>query len=57
MTWISVKDKLPETGERIILAYKSGTVKESPAWAVEFSEYVTHWMPMPDHPAKQNTNQ
>lgn len=61
-SWISVKDRLPEEGE-LVLIHRSGErlsvdymidlSPEPPAWACilddEFAK-VTHWMPLPEKP-------
>ena len=58
--WISVKDKMPEKGERV-LAYAGGGVFEAftninDVWqrgGIDFAKWygeVTHWMPLPNPP-------
>ena len=63
MSWISVKDRLPEYGLRVLAAYDDGVVrigiskgyfpevvtKRQDARAFGFAE-VTHWMPLPEPP-------
>lgn len=62
--WISVKDKLPDLGQRVIAtngiiageAYLYGHSREffrpySMPWASIWGP-VTHWMPMPELPQK-----
>ena len=61
--WISVDDRLPESGkEGVLIALRWGEVGigwcEDGRWSSEFiNEYeegeVTHWMPLPDAP-KEN---
>lgn len=55
MEWISVKDRLPERGSKIVLGY----IEEGPAILKSqmtlttrsaFWEYVTHWMELPEPP-------
>ena len=58
--WISVKDRLPESGkEGVLIALRWGAVDigwcEDGRWSSEFiNEYeegeVTHWMPLPNPP-------
>ena len=58
--WISVKDKLPESGkEGVLIGLRWGEVDigwcEDDRWRSEFvNEYedgeVTHWMPLPNPP-------
>ena len=58
--WISVKDRLPESGKDVVLiALRWGEVDigwcENGRWGSEFvNEYddgeVTHWMPLPQPP-------
>ena len=58
--WISVDDRLPESGkESILIALRWGEVDigwcEDGRWSSEFvNEYeegeVTHWMPLPEPP-------
>ena len=55
--WISVKEKLPEGGERVIVARKDGKVEQGYKnvgnwWRVYGTRVktITHWMPMPSGP-------
>lgn len=59
MEWISVKDRLPERSERILLVWAQGHYMQD-VWCVNGEWYaglsdrvvegVTHWMPLPDAP-------
>lgn len=58
MEWISVKDRLPETGKNVLVVVK-GEVHEGVLgmvfWTVPNAESycnkdVTHWMPLPEPP-------
>ena len=61
--WISVDDRLPESGkESILIALRWGEVDigwcEDGRWSSEFvNEYeegeVTHWMPLPEPPKEE----
>ena len=55
--WISVKDKLPTIGQRVIVCRKDGRVEQGVRnpndWWKVFganTRDVTHWMPMPEPP-------
>lgn len=68
--WISVKDRLPEDDGPVITAYhfKSNAVRyistlsyfcfdPQPHWQHESTGLVvTHWMPLPEPPKKDNEN-
>lgn len=58
--WISVKDKLPENGDLLLLSDKeqitmgwySRPIKEfiqCNTW-VDLTKFVTHWQPLPEPP-------
>ena len=58
--WISVKDRLPETGVEV-LAYSDGDIYTvvhciDGSWIASSTYYdlyhVTHWMPLPEPPDK-----
>ena len=64
--WISVKDRLPKTGERV-LATDGFMVGEgfrndknefcryyASSWKDVLGDDVTHWMPLPDPPKEAN---
>lgn len=59
--WISVKDRLPEKGERVLAVVEDTTVFEafinmSNVWlrgGIEMEKWygkVTHWQPLPEAP-------
>lgn len=60
MEWISVRDRLPEPGQRVIAT--NGTVSGEAylgdcwkryygvGWQTAFDLPVTHWMPLPEPP-------
>lgn len=57
--WISVKDRLPEPHECVLICTKSGVVDTDvfqeqmmpQTYFNYYNESVTHWMPLPDPPA------
>jgi hypothetical protein len=62
-TWISVEERLPESGERVLIMFKplEGEENISIGWltksgfdcyddSVYFFRSVTHWMPLPAPP-------
>ncbi len=62
MEWISVKDKLPEEGERVIVFCSDGIVRLN---RLEYGNFplifgggfskaiTTHWMPLPEPPKEE----
>lgn len=55
--WISVKDRLPEEGEVVVIYIKPEVgvgYAETDIYLMgdfdEYSEAVTHWMPLPEPP-------
>lgn len=63
LEWISVKDKLPERGVRVLTYVEGNGVFEAfinikKVWlrgGIEMERWygkVTHWMPMPEPPSK-----
>lgn len=59
--WISIKERLPETGKVVLAAMPKGTVtlggirKKTQAWDVFLDMAIctaepTHWMPLPEPP-------
>jgi len=61
MNWISVKNKLPEQNESVLIFSKNGGVAEARyretenvfiqyRWSVIKGNDVTHWMPLPEPP-------
>ena len=63
--WISVKERLPENGQKIIAAFRgsSGWVVDQAryaygefdfaSWVNVLGDNVTHWMPMPPKPKEE----
>ena len=62
--WISVKERLPETGKVVLAAMPKGTVtlggirKKTQAWDVFLDMAIctaepTHWMPLPEAPKEE----
>ena len=64
--WISVGERLPENGQKIIAAFRgsSGWVVDQAryaygefdfaSWVNVLGDNVTHWMPMPPKPKEEN---
>ena len=57
MEWISVKDRLPERMQLVIVCRKGGKVEQGYRdvgdwWKVygTRTKYITHWMPLPEPP-------
>lgn len=63
--WISVKERLPKDGQKVIAAFRDGggvivdQAKYSNGefdfanWAYVWDENITHWMPLPDSPREE----
>lgn len=49
MEWISVEDKLPYDGERV-LVFRKGFFQQLILWDYCDKETYTHWMPLPEPP-------
>lgn len=57
-SWIPVSDRLPESGQRVIVSRKDGRVEQGVYLGVNGwwkvygtnTKSVTHWMPMPEPP-------
>ena len=62
MKWISVKDRLPENNDEVIVIINYNNVYYRPFTSVflvdsgftgsDASENITHWMPLPEPPNK-----
>lgn len=58
--WIPVTDRLPESGQRVIVCRKDGRVEQGVYLGVNGwwkvygtnTKSITHWMPMPEPPHK-----
>jgi hypothetical protein len=62
LRWISVKERLPEDGQKIIATFRDngGRVVDQArynngefdfaSWAYVWGDNVTHWMPLPQSP-------
>lgn len=63
--WISAKERLPESFERVLVCRKSrsglmieeGVYEMNGYWKVygRRAKTVTHWMPLPEAPEEENT--
>jgi hypothetical protein len=58
MEWISVKDKMPPSNERVLICSDCGTVQigyttRKDEWRKVGVNPVTHWQPLPESPTKQ----
>lgn len=64
--WISVKDRLPEVGEKVLVVDTFGVdvyifvtdTCKYPKWIGDFNlvypfEYIKHWMPLPEPPGEE----
>lgn len=63
--WISVKERLPKDGQKVIAAFRDGggvIVDQArysngefdfADWAYVWDENITHWMPLPDSPREE----
>lgn len=61
--WISVKDRLPVCGERVLITEGSAVFEAylsiSHKWVragIGWAESVTHWMPLPEPPKDGDDN-
>ena len=64
--WISVKERLPKDGQKVIAAFRDGEgviVDQArysngefdfANWAYVWDENITHWMPMPEPPKEEH---
>lgn len=65
MEWISVKDKLPEFSENVLIAIDTDYVilmgqLKSNGWIIYYADgrkfsgpdIITHWQPLPEPPSK-----
>ena len=51
--WISVKDRLPDDGTKVLLYLDYGMIEASwydSSYYMPFWNRVTHWMPLPEPP-------
>lgn len=66
--WISVKERLPKDGQKVIAAFRDGEgviVDQArysngefdfANWAYVWHENITHWMPMPEPPKEEHND-
>lgn len=66
--WISVKERLPKDGQKVIAAFRDGgdvIVDQArysngefdfANWAYVWDENITHWMPMPEPPKEEHND-
>lgn len=54
--WISVKDSLPEDGERVLVTECGRVFVERFDRLLGFDTPTTHWMPLPE-PPKEESNE
>lgn len=60
--WVSVEDRLPERGQHVIVSEPDYDIGEA-VWVGDIFEWVSdeniafasHWMPLPEPPAKEAT--
>lgn len=69
--WVSVEDRLPEKGQTVLFhqkdgficcaEYFAGNALMSPGWFIDNDSWdakeVTHWMPLPAPPKKENSHE
>ena len=60
--WISVKDKVPESYTCVLVydtewGIRIDTVSIEPFEEFAHYGYVTHWMPLPEIPEKENNDE
>ena len=67
MEWISVSDRLPEDGIRVLTYADNSAMfvaSRDDGWYVDTGEYyysspftnITHWMPLPEPPKEENND-
>ena len=60
--WIAVKDKMPQTGESVLVYGKNGISLVGAYWkwgwtTTGYCNVITHWMPLPEPPKENNNGQ
>ncbi len=60
MEWISVKDRLPDYNQKVIVfktyhnttefTTRLSTDESGENWDTDYKHYITHWMPEPPNP-------